>query len=1011
MNKEYGFLGLYEHNLQAYKKVKSAFTKDNVVGIVHATGTGKSYIGLQLAYDNKNKKTIYVVPSLSIVEHLQKILAKTNVFLPNLEFQTYQSFVNLSKEEMASIPCDLLILDEFHHLGAPIWGARINTFIETHPNIKIFGLTAYTIRDRHTPYERDMANPETQELFSGKIASYYDLCSAILEGTLPKPIYKSAYIHLKELEETLERKVAKLSSKDKESYQQLLEEVKRKIHTASNIKDLLKKNIKPTGKYIYFCPPANIEGENDIETIKNQALEWFKEIAPESEIIFYTSTSEMGELGKKNREAFYNDTDLNGNNVDQKLRIMLAINQYNEGNHAPNIDGVIMGRATSSDIVYFEQLGRALNVRGNTIPEFARLEKLSLDELIKMCEQRDIKINDNTSKEELIEKLIAPVIIDLTNNLSYIKELENNLTNRLKEITSSNSSLLPLDIKITDASFDIEIANQDLYETLRYVMDRLTMTWDDYYEYAKAYYEHYGNLNIPYHFRTNDGYTYDEEGTIFLGEWLYRQKKNENPETSRGKLLIQIGCNFNIKSNLSWDEMYEYAKAYYKHHGNLEIPCRFKTDDGYTYKEDGKINLGRWLLFQRLRLDHNSNRVKLLMKIGMRFEVKKTKSWDEMFELVQIYYNHHHNLDMPSLFKTNDGYTYDANGSINLGRWLGTQRIELDPQSSRGLLLANLGLKFEHKIKNRRSWDEMYEYTKIYFDHHGNLEIPSRFKTDDGYTYKEDGEINLGVWILNQRKLLTPDNPKYKKLAQIGMRFNRSNLIWEEIYYYAKVYYTHHGNLEVPLNFKTDDGYTFKKDGKVSLGNWIASQRKRVAPDSERGKLLSQIGMRFNRSNLSWDEMYEYAKIYFVYHGNLELKYKFKTNDGYTYKEDGTIKLGEWVYYQRRNIKPDSNHGLLLNKIGLIWDKEKNNAENKLICAKYNIDYELNKSFLSFISTPIFALKINFLLENNMPLTDDKGLLLNIFYLNSFDIKKIYDIDIEELIKAKYPLPETLGRN
>ena len=30
----------------------------------------------------------------------------------------------------------------------------------------------------------------------------------------------------------------------------------------------------------------------------------------EEEIIFYKSTSEMGTLGKKNRNAFYNDTDL-----------------------------------------------------------------------------------------------------------------------------------------------------------------------------------------------------------------------------------------------------------------------------------------------------------------------------------------------------------------------------------------------------------------------------------------------------------------------------------------------------------------------------------------------------------------------------------------------------------------------------------------------------------------------------------------------------------------------------
>ena len=67
MSNEFEVLGLYDHNARAYKKVKEAFDNgEDVVGIVHATGTGKSYIALQLAYDNKDKKILYVVPSNSI---------------------------------------------------------------------------------------------------------------------------------------------------------------------------------------------------------------------------------------------------------------------------------------------------------------------------------------------------------------------------------------------------------------------------------------------------------------------------------------------------------------------------------------------------------------------------------------------------------------------------------------------------------------------------------------------------------------------------------------------------------------------------------------------------------------------------------------------------------------------------------------------------------------------------------------------------------------------------------
>ena len=252
-NNEYQTVGLYNHNADSYNKVKEAFDNgEDIVAIVHATGTGKSFNALQLAYDNKDKKIVYVVPSKGIIEHIKKIIADNPKLdlerdFPNLEFRTYQSFINLEEEEIESIDCDLLILDEFHHIGAPVWGARINTMIDTHPNIKVFGMTAYTVRDRGTAYERDMANPETEELFSRKVISKYDLCDAMIEGVLPKPVYKSAYVNLIGVEQALEAKVAKLnaSSKEYKEYMAILNDIKKRIHEAPSIPKLLKKTIKP----------------------------------------------------------------------------------------------------------------------------------------------------------------------------------------------------------------------------------------------------------------------------------------------------------------------------------------------------------------------------------------------------------------------------------------------------------------------------------------------------------------------------------------------------------------------------------------------------------------------------------------------------------------------------------------------------------------------------------------------------------------------------------------------
>ncbi len=1000
----YNLLGLYNHNIESYEKIVESFEKENIVGIVHATGTGKSYNVLQLALDNKDKKIIYITPSNGIIEHLKKIINDNqNLDLkrdfPNLEFRTYQSLINLSKEELSNLPCELLILDEFHHLGAPVWGSRINTLIETHEDIKVLGMTAYTIRDRNTPYERDMANPDTNELFSNKIVSKYDLCDAMIDGLLPKPIYKTAYTNLLEIEEHLESKINKLPQESTEykEYMLILRNIKRRINDAPSIPNILKKTLKPNGKYIYFCPPFSEEGTNDIETIKSQTLEYLKTFIEEEDIEVYTTTSEMGELGTENREAFYNDKDLNGQDTKNKLRIMFAINQYNEGVHAPNIDGVIMGRGTTSDIVYFEQLGRALSVRGNTLEMYNKYETYSKEELIDLCREKDIPVKENITKEELIEKLIAPVVIDLTNNYEYIKELENNLKDKVKEIQKHNSTNTERKIKLLDTSFDIEIENQDIFEMLTRLNERLTMTWEEMYEYAKKYYKHHGNLEVPYNFKTNNGYEFNENGLINLGNWILKQRQNVLSESERGQKLLQIGMRFGNKY-LSWEDYYDLAKAYYEHHGNLEIQTRFKTNNGYEYDETGKINLGIWIFNQRQKILPESEKGQKLLQIGMRFG-NKFLSWDEMYNLAKTYYEYHGNLEIKQTFKTDNGYEQSKNGKINLGFWIYTQRKSLTPESEKGQKLLQIGMRFENKYL---SWEEMYDYAKIYYEHHGNLDVPAEFKTNNGYERSKNGKINLGSWIRTQRKNITPESEQGQKLLQIGMRFDNKKLSWEEMYDYAKIYYEHHGDLEVQQKFKTNNGYEYSEFGTINLGTWIFRQRERVILESEQGQKLLQIGMRFDNKKLSWEEMYDYAKIYYEHHGDLEVQQKFKTNNGYEYDETGKINLGQWIATQRKTTIQDSKKGRLLTKIGMVWSIKSNKNQVQEICNVNNININVNKDILSHISIQELISKIEYLKDSNIKLTDNTGKLHQIFNINSVDLEKQYGISFEDLITTYY---------
>ena len=57
-------LDLYEHNIETFEKVKNTFKNgESRVAILQATGTGKSYVSLRLAYEYKDKKVLYISQS------------------------------------------------------------------------------------------------------------------------------------------------------------------------------------------------------------------------------------------------------------------------------------------------------------------------------------------------------------------------------------------------------------------------------------------------------------------------------------------------------------------------------------------------------------------------------------------------------------------------------------------------------------------------------------------------------------------------------------------------------------------------------------------------------------------------------------------------------------------------------------------------------------------------------------------------------------------------------------
>lgn len=917
-------IGLYPHNWESYKKIKKAFLSQNVVSIIHATGTGKSYNALQLAYDNPNWKIIYLVPSKSIVEHIKDVIQNNlhldvNKDFGHIEFRTYQSLINLSQEELKSLPVDLLVADEFHHTGAPVWGDRIQTIMDTHPQLKILGMSAYTTRSRNTTHEQNLIDEESNNIFANSVVSRYELVDAFIDEVLPRPIYKSGYLFCNQTINELEKKVNKLD-KQSNQYKELLPliiDVKNKIHSAGGVKDIFLKNIKKNGKYIYFCPFNSVDEESDVLTIMQEVKKWLVESGlQENDFQLYTSISKMGNFGKNNREAFYNDCDLNHKKVDHKLRIMFAVNQYNEGVHVPGIDGVIMARSTNSDIVYFEQLGRALAVGVNYKKEYDSLMQKTIEELQDSCLKRNINLNKEVTKEELVQLLLSPVIIDLVNNISFIQELENSYNDIIKTTRRYGEKQNDYEL-LNSVKFSVDMINQEIFDIFEYLKDRLIKTWEDMLDLVSIYKNVNNSVDIPKTFKTINGYEYDENG-VQLGLWLSRQKylnkKNELKENRKEKLQA-LGVDLSVVSaDERWDDYYNLAENFFIHYNHLKVPNDFKTSNGYEYDENGK-RLGRWVARQKEKFKKNTldeQHVVMLQKIKMDLSTKNRKvEWMKKYILVKEYYNHFGNLNIPHNFKTKNGFEYDEDG-LNIDLWLSKQKLAFNKKSANKItdeeikLLEKLGMDFT--IKNKENeWQRKYELAKKYYEKNGNLNVSKTFLTDDG-----DSLYNwLTVQIRNYKK--NPEDfeeEKLEMLKAIGIELEGSKRAraWQNNYDLAKKYFEHYGNLQIPDKFKTSNGYEYDEKG-VNLGTWLSNQKQRYLNNRmelERVTLLENIGAKFNVKDfvLEWQQKYQLAKNYYEHFGNLNVPDKFKTKNGYEFDEQG-INLDAWIYHQRRNYKDD----------------------------------------------------------------------------------------------------------
>lgn len=212
------------------------------------------------------------------------------------------------------------------------------------------------------------------------------------------------------------------------------------------------------------------------------------------------------------------------------------------------------------------------------------------------------------------------------------------------------------------------------------------------------------------------------------------------------------------------------------------------------------------------------------------------------------------------------------------------------------------------------SWDTMYEYAKRFYAEHGNLEVPRRYKTADGYS--------LSAWLTTQRKVYAGiqygvlGEDRIQKLEAIGMRwsskFERS---WERGLAEAKDYYNKHGDLNEPTMYVAPSGF--------KLGGWIADRREkgREKHSVERQRQLDALGMVWQKPD-PWEVRYAAAKAYFIEHGDLNMPAQYKANG---------MWIAKWLNEQRQiycGNRPGKSltaeQVRRLEAIGMTWGKRSN---------------------------------------------------------------------------------------
>lgn len=339
---------LLKHNQEAYEKVKLAITEGKKkIAIAHATGTGKSYLIAKLFEDYSNVKKLVLVPSAYISDQIQELFEKYSI--QNVDVMLYQKLIKMSDEDIAAMDYGVIALDEYHHDTSKVWGNKVRNLIDTHSESIIFGTSA-------TPVRSDGVNA-IDELFESNCVSDLPLSESIAKKIVPLPRYVGALYTLDDELEKLRKKVenATNTKEEKQEFYKKINVMRSQIEKSYGMPIILNKHIKDKeGKYIVFC-----KNKRHLKEIMETVIGWFKTAGCKNINSYIVHSSYENKDAEY--KAFCDDTS-------HSLHLLFCVDMLNEGLHLEKISGVLLLRPTRSSIVWYQQIGRAIEANNTNTP-------------------------------------------------------------------------------------------------------------------------------------------------------------------------------------------------------------------------------------------------------------------------------------------------------------------------------------------------------------------------------------------------------------------------------------------------------------------------------------------------------------------------------------------------------------------------------------------------------------------------------------------------------------------